>query len=676
MSEDLIVSYRRLVEALNRYSYEYYTNNRSLISDAEYDDLYRKLLEFERDHPEIVMPSSPSQRVGAKASIKFKKVKHEVPMLSLENAFSFDDVKKFYDRVAKILSIERSEVVVFAEPKIDGLSCSIVYRNGRFVQASTRGNGTEGEDVTENVRRIKSVPQLISYTGDLEVRGEIYFLKSDFDAFNAEQESLGLQTFSNPRNAASGSLRLLDPVECSKRPLNFFAYQAIGPGFHLQSEISNFLKDQGFSVNNLSRLCQTIADVQDFYDDVMRMRDTLDYEIDGVVYKYNDLVGQDLLGAATKYPRHSIAHKFPANQVTTVVRDILLSIGRSGLVTPVAILDPVEVGGAVVSKATLHNKSELERQDVRISDTVTLQRAGDVIPQVVGVLKEFRTKDSKPFAFPNLCPVCGSQLVEDGPFVRCTSGARCRGQFIERLSHMVSKDAFNIEGLGRNNIVFLADNGFIESDLDIFKLREINDAAPKKIRDFEGWGRLSEKNLLDEIDRKRRVSFDRFIYSLGIPQVGKNISKLFANRFIHPNAFLDLSDHRFPVTYLTSINGVGESIARDVCDFIKVEENRRHVSELLGLVDVVPADEPKSETGRFGGKRFVFTGTFSSMKRDEAAELVRRLGGSVSESVSSKTDFVVFGENPGSKLEKALALGVQTLDEAAFRAMLDEDDSV
>lgn len=672
MDENIVKDYKKLVETLNYYSNEYY-NNTPVVSDEEYDSLYRKLIEIERIYPNIVSENSPSKHVGASPVSKLKRIIHKVPMLSLENAFSFDDVKKFYERVGRLLSINKDQIKVYAEPKIDGVSAAIKYREGVFYQASTRGNGTEGEDITHNARFIKNVPKSISYTGELEVRGEVYFSIEDFNQLNEHQRAIGETIFANPRNAVSGSIRLLDFRESSKRPMNFFAYHALGPEFKTQEEISNFLKNQGFNVNSLSRLCVSLEDVEKFYANIQEQRKSLKYEIDGVVYKYNDLEGQRMLGNASKYPRHSIAHKFPAEQVVTRINDIFLSVGRSGVITPVAILDPVKVNGALVSRATLHNRSEIDKKDIRIGDKVTIQRAGDVIPQVVGVLKDFRDPSSKKFVFPITCPVCDSPLTYEGPFVKCTGGFLCSAQIIERIAHIVSKDALNIEGLGRSNIIFLLDNNFIKSESDIFLLREINEAAEKKLEQLEGWGNVSVKKLLDEIDFKKTVTLDRFLYSLGIPQVGKNVSRILAEYFESFDKMIHfIKTSNFPISSLTTLNGVGEGIATEVSRYLKNEDNIERITKLASYLNLLPV-EGITINKNIAGKKFVFTGTFNEFKRDDIVLTIAKGGGSVSETVSKNTDYVVVGEKPGSKFAKAQTLSVQTLNEEEFLELLNAE---
>lgn len=666
IDEQKFDEYKELVRKLNYYSDQYYNNNRSVVSDAEYDSLYQKLIRFENDYPDLVDPISPSRHVGANPKSKLKKVQHEKPMLSLENAFSFDDVKKFYDRLAKLLSLERSQILIFAEPKIDGVSASLKYKDGKLYQVSTRGNGVEGEDVTTNTGHIPSMPKQIPFLGDLEVRGEVYFKLSDFNLLNEAQESSGEDTFSNPRNAASGSIRLLDRREASKRPLNFFAYHAIGPEFKTQAEISDFLKNQGFEVNNFSKLCVSIDEVKAFYENVLSKRESLDYEIDGTVYKYNDIAGQGVLGAASKYPRHSIAHKFPATVVVTKVKEIFLSIGRSGVITPVAVLDPVTVGGAVVSKATLHNRVELERKDIREGDTVTVQRAGDVIPQVLSVLTEFRPNSSVPFKFPDSCPCCGGKLIYDGPFIKCTSGIKCRSQMVERILHLVSKDALNIEGLGRQNIIFLLDEGFINSDVDLLELPKKNNEVRSELEKSDGWGRTSVDNLFSEIISKSDTTLSRFIYALGIPSVGKNVSKILSDYFESIENLLNFLDkNQFPLSSLKTLNGVGEGIASDFYSYLKDEENHDRMVNLAKSLKITHS-AGNIINSEISGKKFVFTGMLHKLTREKAAEFVVSQGGSVSESVSSKTDFLVAGEKAGSKLEKARTLGVKILNEDEF----------
>lgn len=660
MADGIIEKYKDLIKKLNYYSDQYYNHSISVVTDAEYDSLYKELLKIEEENPEIIDKNSPSARVGFKPLSKLKKIIHNVPMLSLENAFSKDDVQKFYDRLSKLLNIEQNKIDIFAEPKIDGVSATIKYSGGHILFAATRGDGIEGEDVTNNIKTINSIPKKIKCKFDMEVRGEIYFTKSSFLELNKLQILNGEEEFSNPRNAASGTIRLLNSDVVANRNLNFFAYQVIGiDSLNTQQEVLSFLESQGFNVNKLSKLCHSISELDNFYNNIMEIRDTLEYCIDGVVYKCNNLEWQKLLGNTSKYPRHSIAHKFPAEQVSTYVEDILLSVGRSGIVTPVAILKPVNIAGVIVSKATLHNKSELERKDIRIGDKVLLERAGDVIPKIVSVFKDNRTPLSKKYIFPDDCPICGNKLYEDGPFIKCKSGNNCSAQFIEKLVHFVSKDAFNIMGLGKNNLIFLIDNGFIKSEIDIFNLEEINKISYKKIQDFDGWGEQSTNKLFAEIKEKSNIYFDKFIYALGIPQVGKNIAKLLAENFTL-DKFLNIKNN--DVSRLTGILGIGDSIANSIINFLSAHSN--FIEEIADKVNIINLKKGNiNQSNFFFNKKIVITGTFNGFNRETIKEKLINLGASITESVSSKTDILICGSNPGSKLEKAMNLDVPIMNE-------------
>lgn len=664
-----------LVKLLKTYSRQYYIFDDPSVTDAEYDALYNELLALEKEHPEFRSDNSPSQKVGATASKDFKKVEHTEKMLSLENAYNEDDIAAFIERTEKLCGTDSIELVL--EPKFDGLSAAIVYENGVLMQASTRGDGAIGEDITANVLTINNVPKTITnHSSRFEVRGEVVMLKADFQKLNEERAQAGEKLFANPRNAAAGSLRQLDANVTKSRNLTFFAYAVYSDdtNFQTQMETLNALKKLGFVVSSRIKLCRSQAEAYEFYKEMERNRALLEYDIDGVVYKTNDLSLQRKMGASAKFPRHSIAYKFPAQKAQTKVLDIVVQVGRTGNITPVAELMPVTVGGVVVSRATLHNKDELQKRDIRVGDTVVLQRAGDVIPQVLYPVLEERPSDSKPFEFPTVCPCCGSQLVKEDAEVaiKCIN-LNCHAQLVERLIHFASRPAFNIEGLGDQNIRFLFDNDIVKSPVDLFFLEQKN--AEIQLEKNEGWGKQSVDNLFKSIDNSKVVSLDRFIYSLGIPQVGKAVSKLIAKFFGTYQVFYECITN-LNGDVLLSINGIGESIVDDFNNFFANTTNMSVVKQLggdgivQGIVQVTDVETQKSDV--LSGKTIVFTGSLMNFSRDEAKETAEKYGAKVSSSVSSKTSLVVVGENAGSKLAQAEKLGVKTISENEFLNLIRE----
>ncbi|MDR1334509.1 MAG: NAD-dependent DNA ligase LigA [Holosporaceae bacterium] len=665
--------HHELLQLLDLYAKQYYIFDDPSVSDAEYDARYRELLEIEREFPELKSKKSPSQKVGAKASRAFKKVSHDIPMISLENAYDEDDITVFFDRIRKLLN--RSEVDLILEPKLDGLSASLIYKNGVLVSASTRGDGVVGEDVTANIMTISTIPHKIN-TGveSIEVRGEVVMLKSSFQALNEERERAGEKLFANPRNAAAGSLRQLDPNITASRQLTFFAYSVISSSniFASQLDALNALRSYGFLVSDKVALCGNQSEAFRFYKKIEKERAELEYDIDGLVYKVNDLAQQKQLGASTKFPRHSIAYKFPAEKAQTTVLDIITQVGRTGNITPVALLKPVTVGGVVVSRATLHNKDELDKRDVRVGDRVVLQRAGDVIPQILYPILEERPAHSVPFEFPMICPCCGSNLVreENEVAVKCVN-LGCEAQLVERLIHFVSKLAFNIDGLGEQNIRFLYERGIIKSPADIFLLEEKN--AELHLENFDGWGSVSVEKLFKSISNARTVTLDKFIYALGIPQIGRAVSKLMASFFKTYRVFWDYATNSRGGE-LCQIQGIGESIADDFNNFFANENNRKVVLRLggdgnsKGIVDVT--DATSVESGIFSGQSIVFTGSLQKISREEAKELVEKFGGRASSSVSSKTSLVVAGENAGQKIDQARKLNIKIISEDEFSKII------
>jgi DNA ligase (NAD+) len=661
----------------------YHQEDQPTISDAQYDALRRRYEEIETRFPQLRTEESLSRRVGAAPSQKFAKVRHRLPMLSLGNAFSEEEVIEFVACVCRFLDLDTPPAFT-AEPKIDGLSCSIRYERGRLIQAATRGDGEEGEDVTANVRTIREVPENLrgaDAPAVLEVRGEVYLRHADFAAINERQVAQGKPAFANPRNVAAGSLRQLDPAVTASRPLHFFAY-AWGEVSALpaptQSGVVSAFGRYGLPTNKLTKLCHNSEEMLAHYRAIEQQRSSLGYDIDGVVYKVDDLSLQRRLGFVSRSPRWALAHKFPAEKATTVVEAIEIQVGRTGALTPVAKLRPVTVGGVVVSNATLHNEDEIARKDIRVGDTVTVQRAGDVIPQILGFIAQKRPKDAKPFVFPKLCPVCGSHAVreinprsgKEDVVRRCTGGLICAAQVMERLRHFVSRNAFDIEGLGHERIELFYKEGLIARPQDIFTLEERDKRSSHRLMQREGFGELSAHNLFSAVEARRTIPLNRFIYALGIRHVGEATAKELARHFGTVEALLQASiaaQDRSSEAWgeLTSIEGIGEVVGEAVADFFGEPHNQEIVTELLKQVKVTPLDAVRTDSV-VAGKTVVFTGSLEKITREEAKAMAERLGAKVAGSVSKKTDLVITGPGAGSKLAKARELNIETIDEEAW----------
>lgn len=680
------VELARLAEEIAAHDRAYYQADAPTISDADYDALRQRNAAVEARFPELVRANSPTRRVGAAPVDGFGKVRHARPMLSLDNAFIDEDVFEFVARIRRFLGLSDDQPVeMVAEPKIDGLSISLRYEKGRFVQGATRGDGTEGEDVTANLLTMKDLPQQLpgSVPDILEVRGEVYMLRADFLNMNEARKTSGDKSlFANPRNAAAGSLRQLDPKITATRPLSLFCY-ALGETSESIAEshwdFLERLRSWGFKVNERVRLCQGVEEALAFYHAIGDERALLPYDIDGVVYKVNRFDWQTRLGQVSRSPRWATAHKFPAEQVQTVLRKIDTSVGRTGAITPFAILDPVTVGGVTVSRATLHNEDEILRKDFREGDTVIIQRAGDVIPQVVSVVLAKRPADARPFEPKETCPVCGSHAVKpEGEAIRrCTGGLTCDAQRVERLIHFASRNAFDIEGLGEKNVDFLFRTGRIRSPADIFRLEEQESQTLLPLRTQPGWGAKSAQNLFEAIRARRVIALSRFIYGLGIRQVGEATARLLAHHYRSlaswRNAMLAAAQDREGEAWnhLTAIDQIGPAVANDIADFFLEEHNRMALDDLAGQLERVedfapsiPSDSPVA------GKTVVFTGGLTTMSRDEAKARAQELGAKVAGSVSAKTDYVVAGADAGSKLTKARDLGVQILTEEEWLKMI------
>ncbi len=678
--EDIKKELQELADKLERYDRAYHQLDAPEVSDAEYDALRRRAEQLEALYPDLIPENSLSKRVGFSVAQGFQKITHAVPMLSLGDVFSDEEVVDFMDRVHKFLGLPNDAPIdIVAEPKIDGLGYSAVYRDGTFIHGATRGDGTVGEDITENLKTIREFPQKLDSDSLfnlppklLDVRGEVYMKKVDFLALNAKQKEKGDKVFANPRNAAAGSLRQLNPTITAQRNLSLFAYALgayEGTPFKTHWDFLQALKGWGFPVNPLIRICHNVSEMLDFFRDIGQMRADLPYDIDGVVYKVNDFSLQKRLGFIARSPRWAIAHKFPAEQAFTRLNKIRIQVGRTGAMTPVADLEPINVGGVLVQHATLHNADEIVRKDIREGDTVVIQRAGDVIPQVVRVVMEKRSADSQPFEFPKICPVCGAHAAREGAdaITFCTGGLTCPAQAQERLKHFVSKDAFDIQGLGNKNIEEFFALGWIKNPVDIFKLKENHEL---QLLSLDGWGQKSVINLLDAIDKAKTISLARFIYALGIPEIGEATAKLLAEHFTSWQDFQAISTGENAIEKLTEIDGIGTSMAEDIHDFFAEEHNQKLLCELLSILtiqDFVFTNQNQP----LKGKTFVFTGTIS-MPRDEAKARVQELGGKVSSSVSTKTAYVVAGSDPGSKYENAQKLNIPILNEENFKKLLDE----
>jgi len=673
----------RLAAELARHDEAYYREDEPEVSDADYDALRRRNDEIEAAFPDLVLEDSPSRRVGAAPSEKFGKVRHAVSMLSLGNAFADEDVHEFVARIRRFLKLADDEPVdITAEPKIDGLSISLRYEAGKLVQAATRGDGQEGENVTRNVETIRDIPRKVvgdDFPDVFEVRGEIYMSHKDFAQLNETQLEANAKVFANPRNAAAGSLRQLDPSITASRPLRFFAY-AWGQVEQLPADTQRGVLDAfarwGFPVNPLTTLCMSVDELLAHYRSIEEQRASLGYDIDGVVYKVNRLDWQERLGFVSRSPRWAVAHKFAAEQAITILEGIDIQVGRTGALTPVARLTPVTVGGVVVSNATLHNEDEIIRKDIRIGDTVTIQRAGDVIPQVLGHLPGKRPADSVDYVFPTTCPACGSHAVREinektgkmDVVRRCTGGLICPAQRVERLKHFVSRNAFDIEGMGDKVIQEFYDDGLIQSPQDIFTLQARDERSLKKLKDREGWGGTSASNLFAAIDERRAIGLDRFIYSLGIRHVGETTGRTLARSYGTAEQFLDAiaaaQDHASEAyADLVNIDGIGDVVARAVAEFFAEPHNLSVVRELVDdHLDIQPLEVV--DTGSpVSGMTIVFTGALERMTRDEAKAIAERLGAKVAGSVSKKTNLVVAGPGAGSKLKKATELGVEVISE-------------
>jgi DNA ligase (NAD+) len=680
---------KRLAAEIAGHDKRYFQDDAPSVSDAEYDALRRRYDAIEARFPEMRTAESLSLKVGVTPSGRFAKVQHTVPMLSLGNAFSEEDVRDFVDRIRRFLRLPEDETIAFtAEPKIDGLSMSLRYEDGALVKAATRGDGSVGEDVTANVRTLKDVPHQLkgrNLPAVAEMRGEIYMTKQAFLALNKRQAEAGDVVFANPRNSAAGSLRQKDPAITASRPLHFFAYswgELSTVPVDTQSGMLDWMKRAGFHVNPLTKVCSSVEELLDFHRDIEQKRATLDYDIDGIVYKVDRLDWQRRLGFVSRNPRWAIAHKFAAEKATTTVKAIDIQVGRTGALTPIARLEPVTVGGVVVSNATLHNEDEIERLGVRVGDTVTIQRAGDVIPQVLGVLLEKRPKDSKPYKFPTHCPcslhtaVARETIAGGGEGARshCTGEFACPYQKIEHLKNFVSRRAFDIDGLGEKQLEFFFEQGWVKEPAEIFTLQARN--AKLKLEEQEGYGEVSVRNLFGAIETRREIPLERFIYALGMRHVGDTTARALARGYGSWQAFHDAclavaKGDEETRAEMDNLDQIGDTVIESIAAYFGEAHNRGIVERLTRQVNIIDAEKPAANTA-VAGKTVVFTGSLEKMTRDEAKAMAERLGAKVAGSVSKKTDYVVAGPGAGSKLAKAKEAGVSVLTEDEWFELIGE----
>ncbi len=688
---------QRLAKLIAEHDKRYYQQDAPTVSDAEYDALRQRNAEIEARFPKLIRKDSPSKRIGAAPTGRFKKVRHAVPMLSLDNAFSEQDVIDFVSRIRRFLGLGEDERIDFsAEPKIDGLSMSLRYENGELVTAATRGDGTTGEDVTANIRTLHDVPQKLKgrhVPQICEVRGEVYMTKRAFLQLNERQKAAGEQVFANPRNSAAGSLRQKDPSITASRPLGFFAYawgEMSGMPTDTQSGMVKWFETCGFKTNPLTKLCHSVEQLIAFHREIEEQRSHLDYDIDGVVYKVDRLDWQERLGFISRTPRWATAHKFPAERAMTVLKGIEIQVGRTGALTPVGKLEPIGVGGVIVQNVTLHNEDYIkgiggggeelrEGRDIRIGDTVIVQRAGDVIPQVVDVVIDKRPKDAKPYHFPKTCPcplhtdVVREETAtgEEGARARCTGEFACPYQKIQHLMLFVSRRAFDIDGLGEKQIEFFFEQGWVQEPADIFTLAERNRTI--RLEEQEGYGETSVRNLFSAIEQRREIALDRFIYALGIRHVGETTALALARGYGSWEAFHDAclnvaKDDADTIAEMDALDQIGDTVIQAVAAYFGESHNRGIVERLTKQVTILDAEKPKRDTA-IAGKTVVFTGSLEKMTRNEAKAQAERLGAKVAGSVSKKTDYVVAGPGAGSKLTEAQALGVAVLTEDEWLAM-------
>lgn len=652
----------KLVSLLNKYSYDYYVEDNPQISDTEYDTLYKQLEKLEENHPEYILENSPTQRVGDRVLDEFEKITHKVPMLSLSNTFSTKDLRDFDARISKLVPDHSVEYI--CELKIDGLAISIKYENGKLVSAATRGDGSIGEDVTENIKTIFSIPKVLKDNRTFEVRGEVYLPRKSFELLNSERESNNEVLFANPRNAAAGSLRQLDSKITGKRRLSAFIYSIVGDDSIVSQENAlNTAKEYNLPVNPNFKLCKSIDEVIDYINYWTEHKKNLPYDIDGIVIKVNSYSTQEEIGYTQKSPRWATAYKFPEEELATKLLDVELSVGRTGIITPVAILDPIVISGSTVSKASLHNKDIIEELDIHIGDMVVVKKAGEIIPKVVRVVRELRTEGSIKYTMPNTCPSCGQQTYtkENDPFTRCKN-PDCPDQNIRRIIHFASRDALNIEGLGDKVVTTLYEKGIIAHTIDLFSLER------EKLISLDRMGEKSVDNLLNAIENSKQNSLDKVIFALGILNVGKKAGKILAEKYLNLTNLMNAT-----LDELVNLDDVGQITAESILDYLSDENNIKFINDLI-KVGMNPQYEVQevNTNNIFAGKTVVLTGKLVELTRNEAKEYLEKYGAKVTGSVTSKTDLVIAGEKAGSKLAKAEQLGIRVINEEEFANMVRE----
>ena len=652
----------KLVSLLNKYSYDYYVEDNPQISDTEYDTLYKQLEKLEENHPEYILENSPTQRVGDRVLDEFEKITHKVPMLSLSNTFSTEDLRDFDARISKLVPDHSVEYI--CELKIDGLAISIKYENGRLASAATRGDGSVGEDVTENIKTIFSIPKVLKDNRTFEVRGEVYLPRKSFELLNSERESNNEVLFTNPINAAAGSLRQLDSKITAKRRLSAFIYSIVGDESIVSQENAlNTAKEYNLPVNPNFKLCKNIDEVIDYINYWTEHKKNLPYDIDGIVIKVNSYSTQEEVGYTQKSPRWATAYKFPEEELATKLLDVELSVGRTGIITPVAILDPIVISGSTVSKASLHNKDIIEELDIHIGDMVVVKKAGEIIPKVVRVVRELRTEGSTKYTMPNTCPSCGQQTYtkENDPFTRCKN-PDCPDQNIRRIIHFASRDALNIEGLGDKVVTTLYEKGIIAHTIDLFSLER------EKLISLDRMGEKSVDNLLNAIENSKQNSLDKVIFALGILNVGKKAGKILAEKYLNLTNLMNAT-----LDELVNLDDVGQITAESILDYLSDENNIKFINDLIkvGMNPQYEVQEVNTDN-IFAGKTVVLTGKLVELTRNEAKEYLEKYGAKVTGSVTSKTDLVIAGEKAGSKLAKAEQLGIRVINEEEFANMVRE----
>ena len=652
----------KLVSLLNKYSYDYYVEDNPQISDTEYDTLYKQLEKLEENHPEYILENSPTQRVGDRVLDEFEKITHKVPMLSLSNTFSTEDLRDFDARISKLVPDHSVEYI--CELKIDGLAISIKYENGRLVSAATRGDGSVGEDVTENIKTIFSIPKVLKDNRTFEVRGEVYLPRKSFELLNSERESNNEVLFANPRNAAAGSLRQLDSKITAKRRLSAFIYSVVGDDSIVSQENAlNIAKEYDLPVNPNFKLCKNIDEVIEYINYWTDHKKNLPYDIDGIVIKVNSYDTQEEVGYTQKSPRWATAYKFPEEELATKLLDVELSVGRTGIITPVAILDPIVISGSTVSKASLHNKDIIDELDIHIGDMVVVKKAGEIIPKVVRVVRELRTEGSTKYTMPNTCPSCGQQTYtkENDPFTRCKN-PDCPDQNIRRIIHFASRDALNIEGLGDKVVTTLYEKGIIAHTIDLFSLER------EKLISLDRMGEKSVDNLLNAIENSKQNSLDKVIFALGILNVGKKAGKILAEKYLNLTNLMNAT-----LDELVNLDDFGQITAESILDYLSDENNIKFINDLIkvGMNPQYEVQEVNTDN-IFAGKTVVLTGKLVELTRNEAKEYLEKYGAKVTGSVTSKTDLVIAGEKAGSKLAKAEQLGIRVINEEEFANMVRE----